>query len=206
MNYSNQQPMIITNQMYTDDKIDYTLGYHLISESVFNSKDLCCVFKIYKQGFTYIHIVGSQDLWNTMSQIYNGLNADFVDILRIVDVKLANQNWEYSDFTAEIYSHMKEYQLPNHSFGFYKGDKEQNILDFFDYKLMTEHFNKNFIFSKSVNITYQHNNVEEDVEMYDPYVFNCIGDECPNMTNGSQFCRRTYCETEENSPKRQKLG
>lgn len=206
MDNSTLTTAIITNQMTIDDKIDYTLNHHQINENMFNSSDLCCVFKIMKSGFSYIHIVGSRDLWNTMSQLYNGLNAEFVDVLRIVDVKLSNENWDYSDFTGEIYSCMEEYQLSNHPLGFYNGESEKNIIDFFDYKLMTEQFNTNFMFHKKVNITYQHINVAEDVEIFDPYIYNCVGEEYPNMTNGSQFCRQTFCESEDNPPKRQKLG
>tara|TARA_B100002051_G_C16268760_1_gene407827 strand:+ start:211 stop:534 length:324 start_codon:yes stop_codon:yes gene_type:complete len=28
------------------------------------------------------------------------------------------------------------------------------------------------------------------------YEFNCIGTGCQNMTNGSQYCAKTYCQTE----------
>ena len=28
------------------------------------------------------------------------------------------------------------------------------------------------------------------------YEFNCIGNNCPYMTNGSQYCAKTYCLTE----------
>lgn len=205
MDLINTQPAIVTSQMPIDDKIDYTISTHKINENMLNSRDLCCVFKILKAGIECIHIVSTNDLWNKMSHLYSGFAADFVDIMRIVDVKLANENWESSDYTSEIYSCIEEYRVPNLPYGFYSGNSMNNILQFFDYKLMEGNFNNHFVFKKRIDINYQYINIDvESEDNYDPYIYNCVGDECPNMTNGSQFCRRTFCETED-SNKRQRL-
>ena len=185
-------PINITSKMSIHEKIVNTIEALHLDEYWEQVNDLCFVFRIKKAGLSYIHIGGTSDLRKTMREIYNGFQADFVNILRLVHVKLANENWERSDWVSELYSVLDEFQLAGKPFGFYNILCENDILEHFDYKLSIENFNNKFIYKNINNLQY----VDEPIE---PYIFNCVGDDCPNMTNGSQYCRKFFCETEESN-------
>tara|TARA_Y100000590_G_C15177689_1_gene809948 strand:- start:82 stop:393 length:312 start_codon:yes stop_codon:yes gene_type:complete len=38
---------------------------------------------------------------------------------------------------------------------------------------------------------------KEDELLINKYEFNCVGQGCLEMTNGSQYCAKTYCQTEQ---------
>jgi hypothetical protein len=145
---------IITSTMIIEEKIAFMFDYYKLNDFI-DSNDLCCIFRVQKGGIAYIHIVSTHNLWDTMTQLYNGFGADLVDILRLVNVRLSNCNWERSDFISEIYSCIEEFQLRDLPYGFYQYAKEKELLEFFDYKLSIESFNFDFVFQKNLEIKFE---------------------------------------------------
>ena len=187
--------IIFKDFMSTYEKILSTIhGLDIFDKNDFLLKDLILILEIVNDNDdNLIFIKTSTDLRKTLRELYDKDNMKKVDIHRIVNVNKANNDWERSDFACEIINCLTSYKTEGLSYGFYEYVYLIDILDFFDKRLEKDNFDEKYIFTNEDIFI---KNIDDDDGRLSPYIFNCVGKNCKNMTNGSQYCRKIYCETE----------
>ena len=151
------------------------------------------VFHIKRKSFdeeSIIRIGLTDNLTETLYSQYLYYNADMINVLRLVDVENGNSNWESNDFMSELCNVAKPYYISKMGYNIFNDSYKDDILSEVDNLITNE--NINYVFSNYIDIRIY----EPQIVGIDMYNFNCIGDGCPEKTNGSQFCGKTFCYNE----------
>lgn len=211
----NNQQIFVTSDMSIYERINQVFDEQKIDSSWCDKKNLIFICEIFRGGSSFIILGHTNNIREKLRELYNGHGANIVNIHRLVDVTRAHEDWNATDFCSELYTCLGQYEKADMYFGFYDGINKSNILDFFDYKLRLENFNLTNTYAINPLITYHYENIapaeslnrklfqdeNSEDEEYNQYDVNCVGSffGCPEMTNGSQYCSKSYCPYEDNN-------
>jgi len=170
-------------------------------ESIIEDLDICnywltnkivYVFHIKRKSFdkhSIIRIGLTDNLTETLYSQYLYYNADIINVLRLVDVENGNTNWESSDFMSELCNAAKIYCTCEMGYNIFNDSNKDSVLFEVDNLIKKEQFNYTYVFSNNIDI-------KINKQLSTIYEFDCIGENCPEKTNGSQFCGKTFCYNE----------
>lgn len=186
--------IVFKDSMTTHEKILATIyGLNIDDNNNFQKGDLFFILEIVDENENnFVMIKTSTDLRKSLREFYDKDNYKYVDIRRIVNVKKGNSNWERSDFASEILTCLNDFKTEEYKNGKFDSIYCLDILELFDSKIKKEQIDHKYVFKNDTVF------IEEQCdERLSPYIFECIGENCKNLTNGSQYCRKFFCETEE---------
>lgn len=177
--------------------------------------DLVYLVEINTPTKSFLKIGNTDNIFMCIRKLYQKYYANTINILRLINVTSANSNWERYDYSSELYSCFEEFKIDK-GIKYYDIGKKSDILESLDKKLEKDLFDILFIFkNNNLQLEYKtcekrknivENNgpplkrtkMDEEQDYFNSmYDCPCIGEGCKEFTNGSQYCAKTYCMTEE---------